>query len=368
MALKILHIVQRPQLRGAEVFAAQLCQHLKKNECDVKMVALFAGDAILPFDGELVVLNLDATNRLWGHHGWRRLATIIGEFKPDLVQANAGDTLKYAAFSKLLYRWPAPLVFRNANKVSDFINSTAKKLFNKALLLQVKHVISVSELCRQDFIRTYNFAESRTSMVPIGIEDNRSIKELADDMTTMFGGRSVILNVASMVQEKNQVALLDLAGRLRETMSDFVLVIVGDGKLRPVVESLIREKGLGDHVMLLGYRRDVHALMRHAQVLVVPSLVEGLPGVILEAFAAGLPVVSYDVGGIREVIIDQQTGWLVEKNDEVGLLQAVKVALDDPDMSKQLATRARALVQEHYRNATIARRFLDVYQRLVTNT
>lgn len=365
--MRILQIIQKPQLRGAEVFAAQLSDHLRKMGHDVKIVSLMSGDAHLPFNGEIVTLGLSLSNRLIDYDGWRKLARIVKDFRPDVVQANAGDTLKYASLSKAIFRWNAPLIFRNANKVSDFVNSAPKRLFNRLLLLEVRHVVSVSELCRKDFVRTYLFDESCTTTVPIGIEDVVTSRALSDDVKVQFSSRKILLNVASLVPEKNHRALIELAARLRDANHDFLLVIVGDGRLRSFLESEIRCKGLADNVVLLGYRSDVLDLMRNASLFVLPSLVEGLPGVILEAFSVELPVVAYDVGGVCEIVVNEKTGWLVEKNDEDALFSSVAHVLKFRESAREITSNAHSLVRNDFMNKRIADKFLAVYKIVISS-
>jgi glycosyltransferase involved in cell wall biosynthesis len=361
--VRILQIIQRPQLRGAEIFAAQLSQHLRSMGHDVKIVALMDGDAKLSFD-DVTTLSLPLNNRLTDLAGWRKLASAIENFKPDIVQANAGDTLKYAALSKLMFRWHGRLIFRNANKVSEFVTSRAKFLFNKFLLKQISHVISVSEICRLDFIDTYKVNKSRVTTIPIGIERRDTAIDFAADLKEIGGERPIALNVASLVPEKNQDALIRLAKHLRDTGSDMLILIVGDGKLRSTLEERIREAGVEKQISLLGYRNDVPAPMCTAHLLIVPSLVEGLPGVILEAFNYRLPVVAYDVGGIGEVVMNDATGWLVQKNDETGLLDAMSEVLQHPEKVKRIVDNANKLVNTYYLNSGVARKFAEVYAKI----
>ena len=103
--LKILQLIQKQQLRGAEIFASQLSAHLSEKGNTVILVNLFGGDAALPFDGQTTTLNGNQKARLHDVAGWRKLAQIIRDENPDVIQANAGDTLKYAVFSKIFFRW-----------------------------------------------------------------------------------------------------------------------------------------------------------------------------------------------------------------------------------------------------------------------
>ena len=145
MALKIIQLLQKPQLRGAEIFACQLSEHLRKQGHEVVLVSIFKGDADLPFYGKMIHLGRPLSRRFYDRKAWRELNGIIQQFDPDIIQANAADTLKFAVSSKMMYRWNVPIVFRNANKMGDFIDSKVKWYLNKFYLSKVRQVISVSQ-------------------------------------------------------------------------------------------------------------------------------------------------------------------------------------------------------------------------------
>jgi L-malate glycosyltransferase len=290
--LKILHLIQKPQLRGAEMFASQLSTHLQEAGHDVLLVSLLTGNAQLSFSGNHISLQRPLAKRFIDVQGWRLLAQHIQEFKPDVIQANAGDTLKYAVFSKLMFGWKAPIILRNANKVSDFINTTPKLLFNRFLVSRLHHVISVSELCRQDFIDTYSYNPTAITTVPIGIELPHLQESLPSDVKSFFQQGKVLLHVASFVPEKNHAGLLRIMKNVLAVNKTIQLLLVGDGKLRVEIEKQIQTEKLRDNVHVLGYRHDVLSLMQHASACVLTSLIEGLPGVILEAMYCQSPVSS----------------------------------------------------------------------------
>jgi glycosyltransferase involved in cell wall biosynthesis len=359
--MRILQLLQRPQWRGAELFASQLSNHLQAQGHEVQLVTLFPGESPLPFGGRQVHLQRPASKRLLDLEGWRQLAHLIRDFQPDVVQANAGDTLKFAVGSKLLFRWKAPLVFRNANKVSDFIRSRPQRWYNRLLVNRVAHVISVSELCRQDYLATFRLPAQRVTTIPIGIElqPEPSHPERPADFPE---GVPLLLHVGSFVPEKNHAGLLRIADRLRQRDIVFQLALVGEGRLRPWVTEEIQRLGLAHCVKVLGPRPDVPAWMVHARALVLPSLIEGLPGVILEAMHHGLPVIASHVGGISEVVIPQQTGWLLAPADEVGFATAIEEVLKQPP--EAMVQRARTMVNGQYDNREIAGRFTAVYQHI----
>ena len=143
------------------------------------------------------------------------------------------------------------------------------------------------------------------------------------------------------------------------------LLLIGEGKLKSEVEALVSQMKLSQNVVFLGRRSDVQQIMSCCQVLVLPSLIEGLPGVILESFVNKLPVVAYNVGGIKEVVIDKKTGWLVAVNNENSFLIALKESLFLP--TEEIKENGYSLATQNYSNITISKQFLEFYKNALEN-
>jgi glycosyltransferase involved in cell wall biosynthesis len=366
--LKVIQVIQKPQLRGAEIFSLQLSQHLINSANTCTVVSIFPGDANLPFSGEWIRLDRPQTSRFWDWEGWKQFSVIVGRLKPDVIQANSGDTLKFVVFSKIFFRWKARVIFRNANKISDFITSRPKYYFNSFLFRFVDHVVSVSTLCREDFIKTFNYPATQITTVPIGI-DLREVGPFPADVHELRKKGSLLVNVASMVPEKNHKGLLRIFQQLLDRVPDVALIVIGKGKLLNDLESYARELGVSDRVFFLGARTDVLEILKEAKVFLLPSLIEGLPGVILEAQYCGAPVVANDVGGISEIVATGKTGWLVKRNHETEFVDAVSEILSsDGDKLQTVTATARRQVVEYFDNRVISARFLKLYHAVSTGS
>ena len=363
MALKIIQILQKPQLRGAEIFACQLSEHLRQQGHEVLVVTLFKGDADLPFYGKIVHLGRAPAQRFYDRKAWRELGLIVNEFNPDIVQANAADTLKYAVSSKLFYGWKAPIVFRNANKMGDFIDSKLKWYLNRFYLSKVDYVVSVSEQCRLDFKKTFNFPDHRLTTVEIGVEKKRTGK-VPRDLEKIFRKGRVLTHIGGFVPEKNHQGLLRIFSKVSRDFPDLQLILIGKGKLQGETWEQAKELGLNENIHFLDYRQDVLNILTHSTAFVMPSLIEGLPAVILEAMYCQTPVITYQVGGIGEVVRSGDTGWLLEKNDEAGFVAALEEVLKNGEEARKRASKAKQLVNNKFMNEQIARRFTGAYHQV----
>lgn len=159
-------------------------------------------------------------------------------------------------------------------------------------------------------------------------------------------GVPVAGTVTRLCRQKDPETLLRAARLTAELQPDARFVVVGDGPLRPQVERLLDELDLRDHVTLLGRRSDVEALLPGFDAFVLSSRWEGLPRVVIEAIAVGVPVVSTDVGGIAEAVEDQVSGLLVPPGDAVSLANALVRVLAEPGLGARLRANAATRVDE----------------------
>jgi L-malate glycosyltransferase len=366
--LKVLHLIQKPQLRGAEVFASQLSSHINQSGNTAIIVSIFNGKANLPFRGSINTLNGNPGRRMFDFAAWKKLAQIIREEMPDIIQANAGDTLKYAVFSKLFYRWRQPIVFRNASTISLYIKTLPQRVWNNFQFRFTERIISVSNASANDFSRLFPAHKHKVVTIPIGIEHTVSSKGsngMINGHLKSDGKQLKIVHVGGFSFEKNHSGLVEIFELVLQKVPSATLRLVGDGPLKKQTEQLARSKGLDKNIVFCGFQADPMQYIRNADVLVLPSIIEGLPGVILEAFYCKIPVVAYDVGGVREIVRNDDTGRLVKKGDQKEFADKIIEASFHTPQNDALVENAHKLVLSKYLNTQVAKEFMTVYQSIV---
>jgi glycosyltransferase involved in cell wall biosynthesis len=150
----------------------------------------------------------------------------------------------------------------------------------------------------------------------------------------------VIGNVARLSEQKGQRFLVDALPRIAERHPGARVALVGDGPLRAALERQAASLGVAEHVVFAGQRHDVPRWLASFDVFALPSLFEGLCYAVIEAQAAGVPVVATPVGGVRDTVVDGETGILVPAEDSAALADAIVRLLDDPAEARRLATEA----------------------------
>jgi glycosyltransferase involved in cell wall biosynthesis len=153
----------------------------------------------------------------------------------------------------------------------------------------------------------------------------------------------------------------DAGGRVR-------LVVVGDGPERASLERLARELGLDQQIVFAGQSGDVAPFYAAADAFALPSHSEGSPYVLLEAMAAGLPVVATAVGGVPEILSDEESALLVAPRDEAAMARALSRILSDRELARALTTKASALAATRHAPETYARALARLYDDVITNS
>jgi len=193
-----------------------------------------------------------------------------------------------------------------------------------------------------------------------GSDDGHAIRE------SLGLARPVIGSVAMFRGSKGHVHLLDAFAAVHARLPAARLLLVGDGIRRPWVEGLAKDRGLGEAVVFTGFRADVPELLRAMDCFVLASTrTEGVPQSLLQAFAAGVPVVASAIGGIPEVVTDGETGILVPPEDAAALARAIESVLSDGSAAAARARGARRLVEERFSHGASVSRLLALYDEVI---
>ena len=174
------------------------------------------------------------------------------------------------------------------------------------------------------------------------------------------GSHPTVLVVARLHSQKGLQYLLQAA----TLVPDVRFIVAGDGPARSELMRQAETLRLGDRFQFLGEREDVPALLRAADVFVLPSLYEGLPVSVLEAMAAGTPVVATAVGGTDEAVVDGESGILVPPRDPEALANAIREMLSNAPLASKLVAGAKARVAASFSADTVARGVSEVYAEL----
>ena len=173
--------------------------------------------------------------------------------------------------------------------------------------------------------------------------------------------QKVIGVVGRLAPIKNHALLLEAMRSVIECFPRTVLLLVGDGPLKPAVQKTIGELGLEQSVKLLGARTDIPRLLSIMDIFVLPSLSEGLSLTLIEACAAGLPIVATEVGGNPEVVGHGDNGLIVPSNDPEALAAAVSYLLKNEDTAMEMGAKGRQRFAKNFTVQTMVEKYQALY-------
>ena len=298
----------------------------------------------------------------------RRLIAIAREFRPDIVHthlAKAGSLGRVAARiagARLVVHTYHGTVFRG------YFGPAKSRTFveiERALSHMTTRIIAITPGQRRELIELGIGDERKVVEIPLGL-DLQPFREPVDRAQArsrlgLAPDRPVVAIVARLVPVKNVSLFL----RAMASVPSAVALIVGDGELRTRLEAEAAELGIAGRCRFLGWQSDVHAIYAAADVVTLTSNNEGSPVSIIEAMAAGRPVVSTAVGGVPDVVRDGVDGVLVRSGDTDGLASAINSLLADPLQRDDLGAAARSSVHRRYDASRLISDVTALYEDLV---
>lgn len=228
------------------------------------------------------------------------------------------------------------------------------------------HRIAVSSAAAHAMIAATGLPKEKVTVVPNGIDvdavvSRRIQRTLAREELGLSPDRIAIATVARLAPQKGHQYLLEAAKSIVKHAPQAVFVIVGDGPLRSQLEAQVRDLALEPWVRFLGVSDNPIRVLSGCDVFVLPSLWEGLPIALLEAMAMGLPCVATDVGGVKEVLSNGQSGFIVNPKDETALANAIVDLCSDESLRVRIGTAAFKRVLDHHDIGAL----ISSYERLL---
>ena len=300
--------------------------------------------------------------------GLLRLARLVRAWRPDVVHSHMVHANLMARALRLVA--PVPALVSTIHNIYE--GGRLRMLGYRLTNGLVDEMTIVSEAAAERFIRERIVPAEILRVVPNGVDVDRFLR-LPDDTRERIrreagldDGTFTWLAVGRFEVAKDYPNMLRAFAELRAQRPASVLLLVGRGSLQAQTEALSREVGLEGAVRFLGVREDVAEVMSAADGYVMSSAWEGMPMVLLEAAAAGLPIVATRAGGNHEVVLEGTSGYLVPTQDAPALAAAMRRLMDLPPAERRaMGIQGREHVRRHYGVGRVADRWEELYREVV---
>lgn len=289
-----------------------------------------------------------------------RLSRLIQKHRPDVVHVHSrrGADL-WAGICARWHNIPAIITRR--------VDNREWPPFARFKYGTYDRVISISEGIRQVLLNEGLAPDSVTCIHSVvNTDDYRAGADRAwfADQFGIPPASPVIGLIAQLIPRKGHRYLLEITPQLIASFPELRIVFFGQGPLRQELETVVARDRLTEVVSFAGFRKDMPRIIPCLDLVVHPALMEGLGVSLLQAAAAGVPIIGSRAGGIPEIVHNGVNGMLVEPGDTRQLLAAVKELLANPDLMRQWGQAGRELVKSQFSIATMVDRYLLVYQHL----
>lgn len=367
----ILQVLHSLNVGGAEVLAAGLARQLSDEFQFVFACLDELGELGNALQAEGV--NIEVLGRGQGID-WkcaRRLRQVIKQHSVDLVHAHQYTPFFYALTTGILRTRP-PVLFTEHGRFYPDYPRPKRMVFNRTLLRKKDRVIAVGEAVRQALIDNEGIPEQRTNVIYNGVDLHRfhsdqkpSHRQRLREELSLSDEDFVVTLVGRLDFLKDHLTAVRTAERISQAGIPLKMLFIGEGPERSKIETEIQKRQLEHCVRLLGTRHDVSELLQAADLCFLCSISEGIPLTLIEGMACSLPVVSTDVGGVAEVVVDGQTGYLAPaENDEILAEGVVRLARDSA-LREKLGSLGRQRVEEAFSLEHMHQLYRNQYREMV---
>jgi glycosyltransferase involved in cell wall biosynthesis len=347
--IRVLQLVEGFGRGGAEKKLHELIERIDRNRFDTTICSLDIGGrdleeefrntgyetVILPrksrVDWQLVAQLIDMihTRRIDVVMTTLYYADVLGQLAAALGRVRAVYSWETSSAPEYLVTrrlWPYRMTVRFADKVVAVSKAVASYLADQ------RHV-----------------PRSKIEVIPYGVDLSRYSAFRNGQLREQFGlsRKHVVIGMVGRLEpDKGHDILIETASRMNR--SDVRFMLAGQGSLEPSLKQEVRERGLEEQFVFLGFRKDIHRILPLFDIVTLPSLHEGLPNAILEAMAVGKPVVATAVGGIPEAVVHNETGILIEPGSSDSLETALEKLINTKALREEMGASGRRRMENVY--------------------
>ena len=367
----VAHIIHRFDIGGLENGVVNLINHMPAERYRHAVIALTEYT-----DFHKRILRTDVKCYAVGKRpgkdpkAYKRLWTLLRKLRPDIVHTRNLPTID-AQVVAAVAGVPCRVHGEHGRDVIDLDGTRRKYVWlRRALDRFIHRYIPLSRDLEEWLSTTVRVRPGKITRIYNGVDSNRfrpsRSKRLRLPVAGLVKDDSIVIGtVGRMADVKDQLTLVRAFLRLLDEMPEarqrFRLVIIGDGPLHGPASDLLRSTNAENIAWFPGARDDVPALMQGFDLFVLPSIAEGISNTILEAMASGLPVLATRVGGNGELVVPDETGWLIPPADPAAMARAIASVTRDAETLRAFGRAGRKRIEEKFSLTNMVDRYLGVY-------
>lgn len=302
-----------------------------------------------------------------------KLVRAFRRLQPDIVHTHTAKAGTLGRLAALLTAAPATIHTFHGHVLGGYFSPAVSRVFlriERMLARRTDRIIALSPRLRQAILAMGIGRPEQVEVISLGLDLDRFV-QTPPGQQALRGALDIppdapLLGIVGrLVPIKDHPTLFHALTLLDAARRSPHLVIVGDGERHEELRQLAHRLGLASRIHFLGWRSDLEAILPALDVVISCSRNEGTPVALIEAMAAGVPVVSTDVGGVGDLVVHGETGWLVPPGDPPALARAIGMLLGDPALRRRLAAGARPAALRRHDVKGLLLRMEALYQHLL---
>lgn len=354
--MKVIQIIPTLELAGAERMCESLTFELKKRGIDVQVVSLFSGDTTISQRMIQAGIRVIFLNKRPGldFSIISKLKKIFAQESPDVVHSHL-EAQKYVVLAAKCMSVPLCVhtVHNVAQKELSLVDQFLSKWFYKRGCLIP---VALSEIIRESIVDVYGLSLNSIPIVINGIDLSKCIAKT----TYTIGEKIKILHIGRFANQKNHKGLIDAFKIFHSIKPNSVLELIGEGDTFDEINVYVEKNGLKDAVCFLGKKSDVYPYINDADIFVLPSFYEGIPITLIEAMGTGIPIIATNVGGVSNMLINNENAILTAVNSEE-IANALILLSDNLMLRQKLGMNALACANA-FSSEEMVRKYIEIYR------
>lgn len=367
-AIAVLHIISRLPIGGVE---NQLLTILKKYDEGKlhPLVCSLSDKGEIGKEIEDLGIEVIPLNKLKHRFDWtivKEIYQLIKKRDIKIVRTHQYHANLYGRIAAWLAR--VPCIVASVHNIYTRDRKLHRRTINKFLSRFTDKVVAVSEIVKKDILKYDGLAEDKITVIYNGIDIGKFTNINASGIRSEYGISAdipVVGTVGRLTPQKGQRCLIEAIWKIKNKFPQIMLFIVGDGPIREELRVYAKTLGIDNNIIFTGLRRDIPALLASMDIFIFPSLWEGLPNALIEAMAAGKPIIATDIPPVREVLSSGEIGILVPPNNSDAIADSIEFLLHDETLAENLRTAARDRAFSSFNIDTTVNQYTDLFTNIL---
>ena len=363
--LKLMQITHDLAIGGLQQVIVNICRTIDRELFDVSVLCLRDLGEFVPYVEELgikVIFLPQKENGATDYLSFLKVAKILKDEKIDIIHTHNTNPFIDGTIGALLSGVKTIIHTDHARVFPD----KKRYMFAEWLMSNFAYkIVGVSEHTTNNLNKYEKISRAKLVTIPNGIDGtvydiNIDIEQIKQELGIKNGGPVIGLGVR-LTEQKGITYLLQAMPRVIDLIPDITLVIAGDGNIKSKLIAESEALGINNNVLFVGPRMDMARLLKLFDVYVLPSLWEGLPMVLLEAMAAGCPIIATNVGGNSMVITHHENGSLIEPCNPELLSDEIINVIRDNKLRCEYVVRSKEKFKNYYSAENMTKKYMQLY-------